>query len=165
MYFVCFVYIMFTYLFFCKRVNIINTLIITMFDFNWNYGCLFLCSTVTYKNSLKNICKFIWKICKHLLPLSPSNKRKTKFSVCLEKTVNFYGVKYKQKKPLILNGFFYAKADYLVGLCALYIRAYTATLFSLRASLRDVLRSVLGFLLPIIRAQGTPKVPAGKLFW
>jgi len=41
--------------------------------------------------------------------------------------------------------------------------SYTLTLKSLNASFRLVLRSVLGFRLPIIRAQLTPKLPALKL--
>ena len=41
---------------------------------------------------------------------------------------------------------------------------YTATLFSLKASLREVFLSVDSFLLPIIKAQGTWNSPAGNCF-
>ena len=39
---------------------------------------------------------------------------------------------------------------------------YTATLYSLSASFRDVFRFVEGFRLPMIKAQATWKSPAGK---
>ena len=58
------------------------------------------------------------------------------------------------KSAVIIKGPFCVKTD----------AHYTATLYSLNASFREVFKSVEGFRCPMIRAQATWKFPAGNDF-